>query len=47
MAHGSHTVLIAAYLANENFKIGVAIGDQIVDLQGTGLIDSPDMSAFI
>lgn len=33
--------------ADEDFKIGVAIGDQILDLQGTGLIDSPDMNALM
>ncbi|CAD6559915.1 hypothetical protein LMG28727_06977 [Paraburkholderia kirstenboschensis] len=32
---------------DEDFKIGVAIGDQILDLQGTGLIDSPDMNALM
>jgi fumarylacetoacetase len=33
--------------ADEDFKIGVAIGDQILDLQGTRLIDSPDMNALM
>jgi fumarylacetoacetase len=33
--------------ADDDFKIGVAIGDQILDLQGTGLIDSPDMNALM
>lgn len=33
--------------AEEDFRIGVAIGDQILDLQGTGLIDSPDMNALM
>nr|AIA14980.1 fumarylacetoacetase [uncultured bacterium] len=33
--------------ADEDFKIGVAIGDQILDLQSTGLIDSPDMNALM
>jgi fumarylacetoacetase len=33
--------------ADEDFKIGVAIGDQILDLQGTGLIDSSDMNALM
>ena len=33
--------------ADEDFKIGVAIGDQTVNLQGKGLIDSPDMNALI
>ena len=33
--------------ANDDFKIGVAIGDQILDLQGTRLIDSPDMNALM
>ncbi|SOE97247.1 fumarylacetoacetate hydrolase [Burkholderia sp. D7] len=33
--------------ADEDFKIGVAIGDQILDLQGTGLIDSPHMNALM
>ncbi|SAL80463.1 fumarylacetoacetase [Caballeronia telluris] len=33
--------------ANDDFKIGVAIGDQILDLQGTGLIESPDMNALM
>ena len=33
--------------ADEDFKIGVAIGDQILDLQGTGLIHSPDMNALM
>ncbi|TDY15773.1 fumarylacetoacetate hydrolase [Paraburkholderia sp. BL6665CI2N2] len=32
---------------DEDFKIGVAIGDQILDLQGTRLIDSPDMNALM
>ncbi|MGF6785920.1 fumarylacetoacetase [Paraburkholderia sp. 35.1] len=32
---------------DEDFKIGVAIGDQILDLQGTGLIDDPDMNALM
>jgi len=40
-------ILIAVYLANEDFKIGVAIGDQTVNLQCTGLIDSPAMNALI
>jgi fumarylacetoacetase len=30
-----------------DFRIGVAIGDQILDLQRTGLIDSPDMNVLI
>jgi fumarylacetoacetase len=29
------------------FKIGVAIGDQILDLQATGLIESPDMNELM
>ena len=33
--------------ADEDLKIGVAIGDQILDLQGTGLIDSSDMNALM
>ena len=32
---------------SEDLKIGVAIGDQILDLQATGLIDSPDMNALM
>ncbi|SAL82562.1 fumarylacetoacetate hydrolase [Caballeronia terrestris] len=33
--------------ADDAFKIGVAIGDQILDLQATGLIDSPDMNTLM
>lgn len=31
----------------DDFRIGVAIGDQILDLQATGLIDSADMNALM
>lgn len=31
----------------DDFKIGVAIGEQIVDLRGTGLIESDDMNALM
>ena len=33
--------------SDERFKIGVAIGDQILDLHRTGLIDSHDMNALM
>ncbi|MFL9941678.1 hypothetical protein PQR59_22570 [Paraburkholderia graminis] len=33
--------------AQEDFRIGVAIGDQVLDLQSTGLIDSLDMNALM
>lgn len=33
--------------AIEDFKIGVAIGDQILDLQETGLIDTSDMNVLM
>lgn len=32
---------------DEGFRTGVAIGDQILDLHGTGLIDSTDMNALM
>ena len=31
----------------DDFRIGVAIGEQIVDLRGTGLIESDDMNALM
>lgn len=33
--------------SDEGFKVGVAIGDMILDLQGTGLADSPSMNALM
>jgi len=33
--------------AQESWRIGVAIGDQILDLQQAGLLDTPDMPALL